>query len=122
MPLYCHPVVNSFGSFDLVLHDLLTPYLSTGCCIRSFDVYVHMHILFTISDWDVNVLFSDSTTNKFCQLAYDLFVSLYCSAFYVSCASCPQFVARYAPPISYNFLNLIRLGGNVKTTFEKVIA
>ncbi|TVU28590.1 hypothetical protein EJB05_20112 [Eragrostis curvula] len=27
-------------------------------------------------------------------------------------------VARYAPPISYNFLNLIRLGGN-KTTFEK---
>ena len=28
-------------------------------------------------------------------------------------------VARYAPPISYNFLNLIRLGGNVKTTFEK---
>jgi hypothetical protein len=137
MPLNCHPVVHSFGSFDLVLHDLLTPYLSTGCCIRSFDVYVHMHILFTISDWDVNVLFSDSTTNKFCQLAYDLFVSLYCSAFYVSCASCPQFVqliqavhrmlfcrmvARYAPPISYNFLNLIRLGGNVKTTFEKVIA
>ncbi|KAK1302061.1 hypothetical protein QJS10_CPB12g01177 [Acorus calamus] len=28
-------------------------------------------------------------------------------------------VARYAPPISYNFLNLIRLGGNVKTIFEK---
>jgi len=28
-------------------------------------------------------------------------------------------VARYAPPISYNFLNLIRLGGNVKTTFEE---
>ncbi|KAL5666470.1 hypothetical protein ACJX0J_026578, partial [Zea mays] len=28
-------------------------------------------------------------------------------------------VARYAPPISYNFLNLIRLGGNAKTTFEK---
>lgn len=32
-----------------------------------------------------------------------------------------RMVARYAPPISYNFLNLIRLGGNVKTTFEKVI-
>jgi hypothetical protein len=30
-----------------------------------------------------------------------------------------RMVARYAPPISYNFLNLIRLGGN-KTTFEKV--
>jgi hypothetical protein len=30
-------------------------------------------------------------------------------------------VARYAPPISYNFLNLIHLGGNAKTTFEKVI-
>ncbi|CAL5037549.1 unnamed protein product [Urochloa decumbens] len=28
-------------------------------------------------------------------------------------------VARYAPPISYNFLNLIHLGGNAKTTFEK---
>lgn len=28
-------------------------------------------------------------------------------------------VARYAPPISYNFLNLIRLGENLKTTFEK---
>ncbi|XP_058087289.1 uncharacterized protein LOC131234427 isoform X3 [Magnolia sinica] len=28
-------------------------------------------------------------------------------------------VARYAPPISYNFLNLIRLGGNAKTVFEK---
>jgi hypothetical protein len=32
-----------------------------------------------------------------------------------------RMVARYAPPISYNFLNLIRLGGNAKTTFEKVI-
>ncbi|KAK9165763.1 hypothetical protein Scep_000954 [Stephania cephalantha] len=29
-------------------------------------------------------------------------------------------VARYAPPISYNFLNLIRLDGNAKTIFEKV--
>lgn len=29
-------------------------------------------------------------------------------------------VVRYAPPISYNFLNLIRLGGNAKTIFEKV--
>ncbi|XP_043692297.1 LMBR1 domain-containing protein 2 homolog isoform X2 [Telopea speciosissima] len=28
-------------------------------------------------------------------------------------------VARYAPPISYNFLNLIRLGGSNKTIFEK---
>ncbi|GMH05928.1 hypothetical protein Nepgr_007768 [Nepenthes gracilis] len=28
-------------------------------------------------------------------------------------------VARYAPPISYNFLNLIRLDGNAKTIFEK---
>ncbi|KQK18966.1 hypothetical protein BRADI_1g45660v3 [Brachypodium distachyon] len=28
-------------------------------------------------------------------------------------------VARYAPPISYNFLNLIHLGGDAKTTFEK---
>ncbi|OVA20902.1 LMBR1-like membrane protein [Macleaya cordata] len=28
-------------------------------------------------------------------------------------------VARYAPPISYNFLNLIRLGAYGKTTFEK---
>ncbi|KAK6282326.1 hypothetical protein POUND7_016151 [Theobroma cacao] len=29
-------------------------------------------------------------------------------------------VARYAPPISYNFLNLIHLPGNRKTIFEKV--
>ncbi|XP_019171619.1 PREDICTED: LMBR1 domain-containing protein 2 homolog A-like isoform X2 [Ipomoea nil] len=28
-------------------------------------------------------------------------------------------VARYAPPISYNFLNLIRLGNGAKTVFEK---
>ncbi|XP_028548824.1 LMBR1 domain-containing protein 2 homolog [Dendrobium catenatum] len=28
-------------------------------------------------------------------------------------------VARYAPPISYNFLNLIRLDGDDKTVFEK---
>ncbi|KAI0495307.1 hypothetical protein KFK09_025457 [Dendrobium nobile] len=28
-------------------------------------------------------------------------------------------VARYAPPISYNFLNLIRLDGDRKTVFEK---
>ncbi|XP_031128626.1 LMBR1 domain-containing protein 2 homolog A-like [Ipomoea triloba] len=28
-------------------------------------------------------------------------------------------VARYAPPISYNFLNLIRIGNGAKTVFEK---
>ncbi|XP_047163131.1 LMBR1 domain-containing protein 2 homolog A-like isoform X1 [Vigna umbellata] len=28
-------------------------------------------------------------------------------------------IARYAPPISYNFLNLINIGGNRKTVFEK---
>ncbi|KAJ8424682.1 hypothetical protein Cgig2_014154 [Carnegiea gigantea] len=28
-------------------------------------------------------------------------------------------VARYAPPVSYNFLNLIRLDGNAKTIFEQ---
>ncbi|AQK75060.1 LMBR1-like membrane protein [Zea mays] len=72
-----------------------------GCCFCPLDVYVHLHILFIIQDWHVDVLFSDSKTNQLCQLAYDLMV------------------ARYAPPISYNFLNLIRLGGNAKTTFEK---
>jgi len=30
-------------------------------------------------------------------------------------------VARYAPPISYNFLNLIRLSDGAKTIFEQVI-
>lgn len=30
-------------------------------------------------------------------------------------------IARYAPAISYNFLNLVHLGGDVRTTFEKVI-
>jgi len=29
-------------------------------------------------------------------------------------------IARYAPPISYNFLNLIRLGSDKTTIFEKV--
>ena len=29
-------------------------------------------------------------------------------------------VARYAAPIAYNFLNLIRLGDGAETTFEKV--
>ncbi|AQK56420.1 LMBR1-like conserved region family protein isoform X3 [Zea mays] len=80
----------------------LGPILDTiGCCFCTLDVYVHLHILFIIQDWYVDVLFPDSKTNQLCQLAYDLMV------------------ARYAPPISYNFLNLIRLGGNAKTTFEK---
>jgi len=30
-------------------------------------------------------------------------------------------IARYAPPVSYNFLNLIRLGSHKTTIFEKVI-
>lgn len=30
-------------------------------------------------------------------------------------------VARYAPPVSYNFLNLIRLGSDKTTVFEQVI-
>ncbi|GMY39084.1 LMBR1 domain-containing protein 2 homolog A-like isoform X1 [Fagus crenata] len=30
-------------------------------------------------------------------------------------------VARYAPPISYNFLNLIRLDGDEKTIFEQIM-
>jgi len=50
--------------------------LFTGCCFCPFDVYVHLHILFIIQDWYVDVLFSDSKTNQLCQLAYDLFVSL----------------------------------------------
>jgi hypothetical protein len=49
--------------------------LFTGCCFCPLDVYVHLHILFIIQDWHVDVLFSDSKTNQLCQLAYDLFVS-----------------------------------------------
>lgn len=30
-------------------------------------------------------------------------------------------IARYAPPVSYNFLNLIRLGSHKTTIFEQVI-
>jgi hypothetical protein len=107
----------------------------TGCCFCTLDVYVHLHILFIIQDWYVDVLFPDSKTNQLCQLAYDLFVSFNASFFMVDmflfqshlthCSHAPnlvcRMVARYAPPISYNFLNLIRLGGNAKTTFEKVI-
>ncbi|XP_020407180.1 LMBR1-like conserved region family protein isoform X4 [Zea mays] len=73
----------------------LGPILDTiGCCFCTLDVYVHLHILFIIQD---------------CHLTH--------------CSHAPnlvcRMVARYAPPISYNFLNLIRLGGNAKTTFEK---
>ncbi|XP_008677357.1 LMBR1-like conserved region family protein isoform X2 [Zea mays] len=112
----------------------LGPILDTiGCCFCTLDVYVHLHILFIIQDWYVDVLFPDSKTNQLCQLAYDLFVSFNASFFMVDmflfqshlthCSHAPnlvcRMVARYAPPISYNFLNLIRLGGNAKTTFEK---
>jgi hypothetical protein len=127
MNLYCHPVVHSLCSTNLGLHDFLMPYLSTGFCICPFDVYVYMHILFTLSDCDVNVLFSDSMTNKFYQLAYELFLTLYCymflvpnlfSWFYVVHQMLFfRMVAGYGPLISCNFLILIRLGGTVKPTF-----
>ncbi|THG13614.1 hypothetical protein TEA_008453 [Camellia sinensis var. sinensis] len=39
--------------------------------------------------------------------------------YYPAINSIMKMVARYAPPISYNFLNLIRLEGDRKTVFEK---
>lgn len=56
-------------------------------------------------------------------------VSLFFIIFYILCfenymfshdANKLRMVARYAPPISYNFLNLINLENGATTTFEKV--
>lgn len=33
----------------------------------------------------------------------------------------PSLIARYAPPISFNFFNLIRLGSDKTTIFEQVV-
>lgn len=135
LPLSCHTIVQLLYDIYIVCDDSQTFHLFTGCCICPFDVYMHLHLLLTVSDWDVNVLFSDSETNQFCQLAYDLLVSFLCFPFHTWLDSFTKavhsfytlyqmlfcrMVARYAPPISYNFLNLIRLGGDAKTTFEKV--
>ncbi|KAH0855007.1 hypothetical protein HID58_024496 [Brassica napus] len=54
-----------------------------GICFCTFSVYVYLYILFTLQNWDADDLFLDPSTNKM--------------------------IARYAPPISYNFINLIQL-------------
>ena len=46
-----------------------------GSCFRSSDVYVHMHILFPVQNWNADVLFTDAQANKLGQLAYDMLVS-----------------------------------------------
>ncbi|KAK7809528.1 lmbr1 domain-containing protein 2 like protein a, partial [Quercus suber] len=86
-----------------------------GSCFRSSDVYVHMHILFLVQNWNADVLLTDTQANKLGQLAYDLLELVIRSHFHISA----RMVARYAPPISYNFLNLIRLDGDEKTIFEQ---
>lgn len=50
------------------------------------------------------------------------FNSIWCqmNTSYIYILFFPRMVARYAPPISYNFLNLIRLGPHKETIFEKV--
>ena len=45
-------------------------------CICSSDVHVHLYILFFIQDWNANVLFIYTETNKFGELAYDMLVSV----------------------------------------------
>lgn len=82
---YCHIFFkkknHSFVSlyYNFIYFLIFLPYLQveifTGCCFCPLDVYVHLHILFIIQDWYVDVLFSNSKTNQLCQLAYDLFVS-----------------------------------------------
>jgi len=102
---------------------------------------VHLHILFFVQNWNVNVLLINTQADKFSQLAYDMFVSFSTQSYAViispspapffgpssllgkvglsSCIICARMVARYAPPISYNFLNLINLDSK-ETIFEKV--
>lgn len=58
-------------------------------------------------------IFDTKVSVKFCPM-----VLLYTDTIRCSNISA-RMVARYAPPISYNFLNLISLDGK-KTTFEEV--
>ncbi|GFY94056.1 LMBR1-like membrane protein [Actinidia rufa] len=84
---------------------LMQPYsvIAKCICFCSPDVYVCLHVLFIVQSWHDDVLLANTKTNQLSQLAYDMLVSM---------------VARYAPPISYNFLNLIRIDGK-KTIFEE---
>ncbi|KAK2981430.1 hypothetical protein RJ640_004044 [Escallonia rubra] len=85
---------------------------SIDICFCSSDVHVHLHVLFVVQSWNAHVLLINTKTDKLSQLAYDLLVGFNSNI-------SARMIARYAPPISYNFLNLISLGEKKKTIFEK---
>ncbi|KAM7276825.1 hypothetical protein ACFE04_018691 [Oxalis oulophora] len=57
-----------------------------------------------VQSWNDDVLLIDTQADKRSELAYDMLVKM---------------VARYAPPISFNFLNLIHLDDGRRTIFEQ---
>ena len=104
----------------------------SGGCIYTADVHVYLHVLLTIQDRDAHVLFINPKADELRESTHDLLVSSFLNiSYYLSLISQQsnilinriftliRMVARYAAPISYNFLNLIRLG-DTKTIFEKV--
>jgi hypothetical protein len=136
MPLYCHPVVHSFCSINLVLHHftyVLFVYRLLRSSLWCICVYAHTIHYFRLGCWCFILLLHDKQVLSACLwfvrkcILLFMFHALPVHNSFNSFSAVRRMlfcrmVARYAPPISYNFLNLIRLGGNVKTTFEKVIA
>lgn len=57
------------------MHLTVSLCLFAGFCVYSSDVHVYMYLLFTVKNWNADVLLSDAKTNKLCQPAYDLLVS-----------------------------------------------
>lgn len=115
--------------FDLpVTSSWILIILLSGICFCTFGVYVRLYILFSFQNWDADDLFLDSSTNKFCESTNDLLVSEYLSIIFSLIKNLHAYrwfiwylfrmIARYAPPISYNFINLIQL--HSETIFEKV--
>lgn len=110
-------------------------FLYAGDCFHSSCVYVCLHVLLLVQIWNVDILLIYTKTNKFSQLADDMLVGVFplfsqpstektnLRMYIISLQIFTRQVARYAAPISYNFLNLIRLPRDAKdskTIFEKV--
>ncbi|KAH9712877.1 LMBR1-like membrane protein [Citrus sinensis] len=74
-------LVNSVKSEEVFVQIFNIHFVTLNFCVDIFctalrlctsDVYVHLHILFLVQSWNVNVLLVDTATNKLCQLAYDM--------------------------------------------------
>lgn len=56
----------------------LSPSLFDGdSFLSTSNIHVHLHILFPVQDWNADVLLIHTKTNKLCQLAYDMLVSIF---------------------------------------------